>query len=239
MTKNDALTYPASLSKFLSVSGVASRRKSTELIKEGKIKVNGKVTLEPGLKVEENDTIEHNGKKVCYGKRYHIMLNKPRGYVCTSEDQHAKKKAIDLINIEGARLFTAGRLDKDSEGLIIVTNDGEYAAKLTHPKYQTQKTYIVTTDQSLSKEDIQRFKSGVEDNGEVLVAKNVEEKSRNVYIFTLTQGKNREIRRLVASAGRRTLRLKRVATGKLKLNDLEPGKWRFLSEEEIALSLTK
>lgn len=235
---NEELKYPVSLSKFLSVSGIASRRKATDLIKAGKVKVNSMVTTEPGLKLASTDTVEFNGEKVNFGKRYYIILNKPRGYVCTSDDPHAKKKAIDLVDIPGTRLFTAGRLDKDSEGLIIITNDGDYAAKLTHPRYQTQKTYRVSTDQPLRDEDLKNFCAGVEDEGEILKAKNVEREKDSVYIFTLTEGKNREIRRMISSAKRKTVRLKRIATGKLSLGNLKPGEWRHLTEKEVNLTLS-
>jgi len=235
---NDEIQYPVSLSKYLSVSGIASRRKATELIKAGKVKVNNTTTTEPGMKLASSDTVEFDGKKVNFGKRYYIILNKPRGYICTSDDPFAKKKAIDLIDIPDARLFTAGRLDKDSEGLIIITNDGDYAAKLTHPRYQTQKTYRVSTDKPLSSEDRKNFCTGIEDNGETLKAKSVEKISDTVYIFTLTEGKNREIRRMISSAKRKTVRLKRIATGKLSLKNLKPGEWRHLSEKEVQLTLS-
>ena len=124
-----------------------------------------------------------------------------------------------------------------SEGLIIITNDGEYAAKLTHPKYQTQKTYRVTVNEPLRDETLQLFCAGVEDDGDILKAKSVVRESDKVYIFTLTEGKNREIRRLIRSAQKRTIQLQRIATGKLSLNKLKIGEWRYLSKEEVALTL--
>lgn len=233
------LIYPISLSKYLSICGIASRRKSTDLIKNGAVSVNGTITCEPGLKIEESDSVSCEGKDVSFGKRHYVMLHKPRGYVCTADDPYADKKAIDLVNIPGARLFTAGRLDKESEGLIIVTNDGDYAAQLTHPRYQTLKTYHVTVDRPLTKNDIDQFCQGIRDNGETLKARSVRPLSDKIYEFKLTEGKNREIRRMIASAKRKTVRLKRIATGKLSLHDLKPGTWRFLSDKEISLSLKK
>jgi len=236
-TQSDSISYPVSLSKFLSISGVASRRKSTELVKNGAVSVNNTTVTEPGYKVKESDTVIHNGKTVTFGKRYYIMLNKPRGYVCTADDPHAKKKAIDLVDIPDARLFTAGRLDKDSEGLIIVTNDGDYAAKLTHPRYQTYKIYTVTTDKKIEDTDLNKFCRGIKDNGEILKAKSVVRVNDTTYTFTLTEGKNREIRRMVASTKRKTVRLKRIATGELPLKNLPMGKWKHLTSEDIQLTL--
>jgi 23S rRNA pseudouridine2605 synthase len=237
--KKEEQIYPISLSKYLSICGVASRRKSTELIKSGAVKINGISVCEPGLKIQASDKVVHKEKLVSFEKRHYVMLNKPRGYVCTSDDPFAKKKAIDLVKIPGARLFTAGRLDKDSEGLIIITNDGDYATQLTHPRFQTQKRYRVTVDATLTSEMIEQFCKGVEDEGEILTAKSVTKESDFTYLFTLTEGKNREIRRMVSWAKRKTVRLKRIATGKLSLQNLQPGKWRNLTEEEISLSLGK
>ena len=232
------LSFPISLSKYLSISGVASRRKATELIKFGKVKVNNLIITEPGLKLNESDVVVYDDNVIVFGQRYYIVLNKPRGYVCTSDDPYAEKKAIDLVDIPGVRLFTAGRLDKDSEGLIIITNDGEYASKLTHPKYQTQKTYRVIVSGHLNDETLARFCAGVEDQGEILKAKSVIREADNIYKFTLTEGKNREIRRLVKSARKKTIRLQRIAIGRLSLGKLKIGEWRHLSQNEVSFTLT-
>ena len=238
LMENSELIFPVSLSKYLSISGVASRRKATQLIKDGAVHVNGTTLSEPGYKLSESDRVEFQGKLIEFGKRYYVILNKPRGFVCTSDDPYAEKKAIDLVNIPNVRLFTAGRLDKDSEGLIILTNDGDYAAKLTHPRYQTQKTYCVTVDKPLDDESLKRFCEGIEDEGDILKAKSVVRESDFVYIFTLTEGKNREIRRMIRSVFTRTVNLKRVATGDLKLGALGSGSWRSLTESEISLTLS-
>ena len=229
--------YPVSLSKFLSICGVASRRKATELIKNEKVFVNSELITQPGYKVTEKDIVKYNNKVIQYGKRYYILLNKPRGYVCTNEDKYADKKAVDLIDIPDSRLFTAGRLDKESEGMIIVTNDGDYAKKLTHPSYQTTKTYHVTVDRELSKKNLSDFQNGITDDGEFLKAQSVKAIGRNKYEFVLTQGKNREIRRMISYAKRKTIKLKRIAIGRLSLDKLPQGKWRSLSSAEIELTL--
>jgi 23S rRNA pseudouridine2605 synthase len=226
-----------SLSKYLSQAGIASRRNSVKVIHEGRVKVNGITITEPGTKVSNSDEISCDNKAINIGKRYYIMLNKPRGYICTAEDPYAKKRALDLVKIADARLFTAGRLDKDSEGLLIVTNDGEYSAKLTHPRYEILKTYQVKTDGPLTDSDLQAMKNGISDRGETLKVVNVSQTGNCQYQFILNEGKKREIRRLIGYAKRKTVFLKRIAIGRLPLNDLPEGKWRFLSEQEILLSL--
>ena len=229
------LEFPISLSKFISLCGVASRRKSTELIKAEKIKVNGEIIVEPGFKLKASDTVIYNGNKVTFLKRYYIALNKPTGYICTNEDKFAKKKAIDLIDIpEKPRLFTVGRLDKNSEGLIIITNDGEFAKKLTHPKHQVKKIYHVTTSSPISEEEIRTLTNGISDNGEFLKAQKIRNIKKNTFEFTLTQGKNREIRRMVSYIGKKTLKLKRIAIGNYKLpKELKQGNYAELNDSDI------
>ena len=165
------------------------------------------------------------------------MLNKPAGYVCTNDDPHAAKRAFDLIKIDGARLFSAGRLDKDSEGLLIVTNDGDYAMQLTHPRYEIFKTYLVKTDAAISAGELDRLRHGIIDNGEQLLPQKIEATGSCIYRFILNEGKKREIRRMVADAGRKTVSLQRISIGSLKLGELKSGQWRFLSAEEVNLSL--
>ncbi len=227
------------LTKYLSTAGVASRRKSAELIKAGCVTLNGVITENSGARVVPGDTVICNGKKVQPpAKRHYIMLHKPRGYVCTSEDEHAAKKAIDLIRLtDGARLFSAGRLDKNSEGLILFSDDGDFVARLTHPRHQVQKTYEVSTDQPLTAEDIARMKKGIANAGDLLRALSVQTISPTKYQLVLGEGKNREIRRMMEALGRTTKRLKRVAVGSLRLGNLDMGEWRELTEAEKQAAL--
>lgn len=229
--------YPINLTRFLSLAGVASRRKCPDIIRSGKVKVNGKVILEPGVKITETDAVSCDGRPIKMERRHYVMLNKPRGYVCTAEDKNAPKKAIDLIDIPNARLFSAGRLDKDSEGLIIFTNDGDYAEMLAHPRYETTKLYRVKTDKSLPDGMMKKLCEGITDNGEFLKAAAITKEKENVFLFEMREGKKREIRRMIKYAKRKTVRLQRIAIGGLCIGALHPGKWRFLSEKEIALSL--
>lgn len=229
-----------SLSYYISKAGIASRRKSTELIKNGKVTVNGATITEPGYKLSPTDLVEYLGNTATIAsKTYYIMLNKPRGYTCTASDPFAEKLAIDLIDIPDARLFSAGRLDKESEGLIIFTNDGDYALKLTAPREQIQKTYLVETSRDLTDSEMATLRDGIVDEGENLFAEDLRKVSSRKYKFLMTEGKKREIRRLLKHFKIKTVYLKRIAIGKLFLENLAPGKWRTMSKDDIALSLKK
>lgn len=232
---NRMVEYPVSLSKYLAACGVASRRKSTDLIKSGQVAVNGNIVNEPGMKLVKNDQVEVDGKRISLEEKVYIMLNKPRGYVCTSSDPFASKKAIDLVQVDGIRLFTVGRLDKDSEGLILLTNDGEFANMITHPKHGIKKRYLVTVDLSINNREQERLCDGIIDDGEQLRALRIEGRGSNIYEFVMGEGKKREIRRLVKSCGKKVIRLQRVAIGGLKINDLKIGNWKFLSSDERKL----
>ncbi len=235
--KQDTDVSSMRLDSFLSKAGVASRRSSADIVRAGRVRVNGKKVLEPGTRVMESDNVEVDSRKVAFQKKYYVMLNKPAGYYSTASDPHADRLVIDLVNIPGVRLYTVGRLDKDSEGLIILTNDGDYAAKLTHPKHGILKKYEVSTDRQLSGADIQKMKQGITSDGEEIRAKDVRPVSRLEYYFIMGEGKKREVRRLVASAGARINRLKRIAVGGLNIGSLATGKWRSLDENDIRLSL--
>jgi len=225
------------LLKFVSRAGLASRRTTFELIKNGTVFVDGKPVTEPSFPLDGNEEITANGKKLQINDRHYFMLNKPVGYICTNDDPNAALKAIDLINMPGLRLFSVGRLDKDSEGLLLFTDDGDFSAKLTHPRYEIVKTYRVWTDKPLSKKMIDTLCSGITDRGERLSALSIKSESDLVYIFRMKEGKKREIRRLIGSLNRKTARLQRIAVGGLNLGDLQVGKFKELSEREIKLAL--
>ncbi|MBR2426764.1 MAG: rRNA pseudouridine synthase [Lentisphaeria bacterium] len=223
------------LGKYLSTCGVASRRHAVDLVKAGNVTVNGEVELNPARRITENDVVFCNHKKVIpSAKRHYVMLHKPRGYVCTAEDPHAKKKALDLIrHPDHPRLFSAGRLDKDSEGMLIFSDDGDFVNRLTHPSGGIQKIYEVSTDYELLPHEIARLTTGIVDEGERLRALSIRYLYGNKYEFILGEGKNREIRRMLSAVRNRALRLKRVAVGGLSLGTLPCGKWRELTEEEV------
>ena len=226
------------LARFMSLSGVASRRKCEEIITSGRVTVNGQTVLTPACTVSQADTVCVDGKKVNPEKKIYIMLNKPRGYICSASDPHASGTVYDLISLPDIKhLFSAGRLDLDSEGLLIITNDGDYVEKLTHPKYGTVKQYRVKTNNPIPVEKLQEIRKGIRDVGEFLKPKAVQKVRRNEYLFVLTEGKKREIRRLVAYTGVKVARLKRISVGKLQLGNLPSGKWRYLTENDIRKSL--
>ena len=165
------------------------------------------------------------------------MLNKPRGYICTNEDPHAPLKALDLIELPleqaDIRLFSAGRLDKDSEGLLIFTNDGDYVENIMHPKHEVLKNYQVKTVSEIPEYVLDKLRRGIEDETEILKAHKIKNEGNCLYTFILNEGKKREIRRMVKFAGTEVSSLKRIALGALSLGILESGKWKYLTQEDI------
>ena len=226
------------LQKHLSTCGIASRRKAEEMIQEGRVRVNGRVaTL--GDKVDPvRDRVTVGGRRVVSIKeKVYIMLNKPRGFVTTLSDERDRKCVAHLVEDVGVRVFPVGRLDRNSEGLLIMTNDGELANKLTHPSSHVNKTYRVTVAGAVDEEKIVKLATGVmlDDRPtlpcDVFVA---ERKSdRTVLIFTIHEGRNRQIRRMCEAVGLEVLRLKRTEIAGVKLGMLPQGKWRPLNEREL------
>ena len=232
-TKDNNIQFPMRLVKYLAQAGIASRRKSFDIIQSGKVKVNGQIMTEPSAFINKSDSIKVNNKTISLSDFVYIILNKPVGYTCTNSDPHAAKKAIDLINLPQYRLFSAGRLDKDSEGLIIFTNDGAFSDKIMHPSNNILKTYEVSVKYKLSKTKIEEMLKGIKDSGETLRAVSIKTVTSKKYIFTLNEGKKREIRRLVKFTNSEVTSLKRLSIGKIKLVDLPSGKWKYISRELI------
>lgn len=224
------------LVKFIAASGAASRRKAGDLVKDGKISINGRICLDPSFGVSNEDKVYLNGKLLAAEEvKYYIALNKPRGYTCSNADTYADKLAVELIKTPTpARLYSAGRLDRDSEGLIIFSNDGDFVSKLTHPSFRVTKRYIVETDIELNNNILQRLMQGIIDDGEKLHADLIEKISPRKYRFTLSEGKKREIRRMIKSANAQVKRLKRIQIGSYSLPaDLIPGEFRMLTPAEV------
>lgn len=226
------------LQKYLSQCAVASRRKSEELILAGKVKVNGKVAG-LGDKIDpKRDTVTVSGKKIVSSKKhYYIMLHKPRGFITTMEDEMGRKCVAQLVKDVGARVYPVGRLDKDSEGLLIMTNDGDFANHLTHPSKHVPKTYRVTVRPSVSEEQLLAFNEGIEIDGRKTAPADAHiiDKSENrvVLEIVLHEGRNRQIRRMCEELGLEVARLKRTHIGSIKLGMLPQGKWRELTEDEV------
>ena len=226
------------LSRFMSLAGVASRRTCDEIIASGAVTVNGAVVIAPGTKVTTDDTIMLNAQRLTLEEKAYIMLNKPVGYICSAGDPNNEKTVYDLVRLPNTRLFSAGRLDMNSEGLLILTNDGDYADRLMHPRYGTLKKYRVRTNKGLSPADLETIRAGMYDMGEFLKPESLKKIKDKEYFFVMAEGKKREIRRLVASTGKKVVQLRRVAIGNLTLGDLPLGKWRTISKNEIEQSLT-
>ena len=225
------------INKFLAESGVASRRASDTLIKEGSVKINGK-TAKLGDEVESGDMVSVNGKLVNVVKKYdYYIMNKPKGYVCTVKDDKGRKTVMDLLPTDIKRLFPVGRLDYDSEGLLILTNDGDLTYKLTHPRNEIPKTYLVKTEKPVSAEDLNKLRAGVYIDGVKTKKCNIKlietNKVGSKLHITITEGRNRQVRKMFEVVGNNVDFLKRIKIGDLQLSGLDRGEVRKLSYEEV------
>ena len=226
------------LQKILSERGVASRRKAEEIIAAGRVTVNGS-TASVGCSADPDmDEILLDGRPLPSGdEKVYIMLHKPRGYVTTLSDEKGRRDAAQLVADCGVRVYPVGRLDMDSEGLLLFTNDGDFANRLMHPKHEVNKTYRVTVD-GFSEESLKKLQQPVMLDGytikkpQVTVVNTGE--SRAVLEVVIHEGRNRQVRRMCDLSGMNVLRLVRIAEGDLKLGSLPLGKWRYLTEEELA-----
>jgi pseudouridine synthase len=221
------------LQKFLSAAGVCSRRKGEEYIQAGKITVNGNVATQLGSKVDtDKDRVEFQGNLVTLTqKEVYIALHKPMGYV-TSCNQKNQKIVLDLIDVK-ERVYPVGRLDKDSTGLLLLTNDGSLHQKLSHPSYDHEKEYDVSVELPISDKDLQRMSEGVSILGRKTRSAIVTRRSEKRLQIILKEGRNRQIRRMVEEIGNRVTKLKRVRIATISLGELKVGKWRYLSKNEI------
>jgi pseudouridine synthase len=212
-----------------------SRRKAAEAVKNGRVKVNGNIVTDPSISVSPGDIVLCDGIPAPAAvTRYYIALNKPAGYMSSNHDRFAEKLAVDLIGLpEKARLFSAGRLDVESSGLLIFSNDGDFINLLTHPSFGITKSYTVTVNREVSDKYLELFQQGINDDGEILKALDVKRIGTKKYSFVLGEGKKRHIRRMIAAAGAGVVTLTRVRHGNILLGNLPSGKWRHLTPEEI------
>lgn len=226
------------LQKHLSACGIASRRKAEELIEAGKVRVNGRIAS-IGDKVDpKRDKITVSGKNVvAVTQKVYIMLHKPRGYVTTMRDEFERKTVADLVKDVGVKVFPVGRLDRDSEGLLIMTNDGELANIITHPSSHVNKTYRVTVGGAVDDDQIKKLCEGVVIDGKKTLPCDVfvieRRADRTVLNFIIQEGRNRQIRKMCDAVGLSVLRLKRIEIAGVKLGGLKSGSWRELNEREL------
>ncbi len=226
------------LQKFLADAGVASRRASEELITAGRVEVNGQPIAKLGSKVDPlHDRVTVDGKEVRVRRKLYVALHKPRGCVCSRKDELERPTVYELLPKEWSNLYSVGRLDYDTEGLLLLTNDGDFSLRLTHPRYGVRKKYVATVDGRVEPAMLEKFVRGIFHQGERLKAEKAHlvsaSSQRSTVELELAEGKNREVRRLFESQNLSVKRLVRMQVGKIKLGELKPGKWRTLTEPEI------
>ena len=226
------------INKYIAQAGVASRRKADELIANGNVRINGAVLKEPGYDVADGDVVEVNGRRVqAEEKKVYLLLNKPVGYVTTVSDDRDRATVMDLVADVDARIFPVGRLDYNTSGLLIMTNDGDFAYRLTHPKHEMPKTYRARVSGVLSKEKCVRLENGVDIGGyvtskaKVSVIKGLPKST--IVDITIHEGKNRQVRKMFKAVGNPVQELTRVAIGNVRLGRLAEGHYRKLTREEI------
>ena len=229
------------LQKYLAECGIASRRKCEEYILQGKVKVNGEIVTKLGLKINENiDKVEFEERTIKKesSKKVYILLNKPIGYVTTTKEQFGREKVLDLVKIN-RRLVPVGRLDMYTSGALILTDDGDFVYKVTHPKHEVEKTYIVTVHGEVSNEEIEKLKNGVKIEDYITSKAKVKkiqynpEKNQTRLVITIHEGKNRQVRKMCKAVGKKVIALHRSKIGDIDVKDIPLGKWRYLNDKEI------
>lgn len=221
------------INKYIAKCGIASRRKADTLIEQGKISVNDKVMTSLGYIVQEGDIVKYEGKIIkLIEDKYYIMLNKPIGYACTNSKKFDDKVIFDLIDID-TKLFSIGRLDKDSRGLILITNDGDIYNNVIHPRNEIFKKYIVKLDKSFLHRDKYKIESGIDIGDYITNPSKIKILRENILQIEINEGKNRQIRRMFEALNYEVIDLNRVSIGDIKLGDLPIGSYRFLSNMEV------
>ena len=222
------------LNKYISQSGLCSRRAADELIKKGKVQVNNKLCDQVGTKINKNDKVIVNKKLIKPEKNIYVLLNKPKDYISTNKDTHNRRVVFDLIKGINERLFSVGRLDRKTTGLLLLTNDGDIAKKLTHPSYKIKKIYSVTLEKKISNDEISQIKNGLFIEDEYIKVDNIERLEKDYEVgIEIHMGKNRIVRKIFESLNHRVLKLDRVLFGPFTKKDLPRGKWRILNQNEI------
>ena len=224
------------LNKYIAECGICSRRKADILIESGKVLVNDIVIKDLGVKIDDTkDQVKVDGKTISKEDKFvYIMLNKPKGYVTTNSEQFGRKSVLDLIDTD-YRIFPIGRLDMYTEGLLLLTNDGEFANKLMHPKNKVEKTYIANVKGNITEEKIENLRNGVDIGGYITKPAQVRiiSKDKNEIEIKISEGKNRQVRKMCEAVGLKVINLKRTSIGKLNLGNLKIGEYRYLNKNEI------
>jgi 23S rRNA pseudouridine2605 synthase len=228
------------LHKYLANCGVASRRQCEQLMAEGRVSVDGVVIREVGAHIDpDRQEVKCDGKTIKPEQLVYIALNKPPGHVCTSRDPQGRPLVIDLLPAEFGRIYTIGRLDTESEGLILLTNDGDFAHRVSHPRFEIAKIYDMWLHTPLMRDEQAQWLKGFSDNEEILSVKHITElppgRGGYGYRVTLGEGRNRHLRRMAARFDKKVLRLLRIAVGPLNLGDLKRAAWRHLTKPEVAM----
>lgn len=226
------------LQKYMASCGVASRRKSEELIAEGKVRVNGNTVTELGFKVEDGDIVEYDGKRIVpEEEKVYIVLNKPSGYVTTADDQFGRKTVLDLVEGVEERIYPVGRLDYDTTGLLILTNDGDFTNKMTHPSYKINKKYIAKVKGIPTEQEMKRFRDGlkIEDyttaKAKIKLLRQFSDES--LVEIEIREGRNRQVRKMCEAIDHPVKSLRRTQVGSLRLGDIQEGEWRYMTDSEL------
>lgn len=226
------------INKYIAQAGIASRRKADELILNGNVKINGAVMKEPGYDVAETDKVEVNGRLIqSHQKPVYLLLNKPMGVITSVEDEQDRDTVMDLVKDVDARLFPVGRLDYNTTGALIMTNDGDLTYRITHPKHELDKTYRAVVKGIISKEKLAKLRNGVDIGGfvtskaKVRIVKGTQHST--VVEISIHEGKNRQVRKMFAAVGNPVQSLERIAIGKIRLGHLKEGHYRKLTREEV------
>ena len=228
------------LQKYLAECGIASRRKCEEYIIQGKVEVNGKIVTELGTKIDfEKDKIKFNNKEIKPEKKHvYILLNKPIGYVTTADDQFGRDTVLDLVKVK-ERIVPVGRLDMYTSGALILTNDGDFVYKVTHPKHEINKTYNATLKGIIQSDEVEKLRNGMKIDdyttkpAKVKILKTDTEKDISRIEITIHEGKNRQVRKMCEAIGRNVIALHRSKIGSINVKDLPLGKWRYLTSKEV------
>lgn len=225
------------LQKFMAEAGVGSRRKCEEIIREGRVRINGEKAV-LGVSVQDGDKVTLDGKPLQAQSNVVVVFYKPRGVVCSNRDPQGRPAVGDYFSKFPFRLFHVGRLDLNSEGLLLMTNDGEFAYRMTHPKFEVEKTYYAVCDGELTEQEARMLRDGVVlEDGLTAPAKvdfiRPTSTGHTSFLITIHEGRNRQIRRMLEAVGHRTLRLRREKIGGVHIGNMKPGEWRYLTSEEI------